>query len=261
MSAFGKTLVLITVALSLLMLVWSAAIFTQSIDWGWKEPRKDLAGEKIPSELEKREKMVKEYLGDKSKGTAGAIRQAGAAFLKTQKGLEDQEQTFTSNHLWYTLELQKLESERARAGAAVQTVKINKATGSPELQKGRSLPVMVKVEPPLLSFEGYQTALENLEKDIRTASEASNKALAEAAVITEQLSGIHDEDGTVKKKGLYQLQEIEAKALAQLEAEVRHIQPLRIKELVNRAIMIDRQKRLEARVEELRKPKVVTKLP
>jgi hypothetical protein len=253
MTAIGKILVVINVALSLLFLAWSVAIFTQSVDWGWKEPRKEF-GEKVPSELEKRQKA--------DKSAHEAIKHVHAAFLKTHKDLEAHEQTFTRNHLWYTQELAKLESEKARAGADIQEVKIKKGTGSPELLGGpTSRPGMVKVEPLLVSLEGYRTVLDNLEKEIKRVSDINKKTLEEAAEITKQLSGIHDEDGTILKKGIYHLLDIEARALAQLQAEISHVQPLRIKELVNRAVLIDRRTRLEARVEELRKPKVVSKAP
>src|SRR5437867_1945958 len=102
MTAFGKILVVINVALSLLFLSWSAMVFTQSVDWGWKEPRKEL-GQKVPSELEKRK-----ALSDSARKVIE--ERTNVAFLNAQKELDANELTFTTNHLEYVKELETLKT-------------------------------------------------------------------------------------------------------------------------------------------------------
>ena len=47
----GKTLVFLNLVLSLMALTWAGAIFLQQVDWGWKEPRKEIDG-RVPSEID-----------------------------------------------------------------------------------------------------------------------------------------------------------------------------------------------------------------
>ena len=49
-NAFGKTLVLLNLAASMMALTWAAAISArQHMDFGWKEPRKDMDSRSPPS--------------------------------------------------------------------------------------------------------------------------------------------------------------------------------------------------------------------
>ena len=44
-NSLGKLLVLINLAASVLFMTFAGAIFLQKVDWGWKEPRKDITGQ------------------------------------------------------------------------------------------------------------------------------------------------------------------------------------------------------------------------
>jgi hypothetical protein len=57
----GKTLVAFNVALSLILITFAVGIYTNRIDWGWREPQQDL-GTRIPSEIDKRTAAVKMFL-------------------------------------------------------------------------------------------------------------------------------------------------------------------------------------------------------
>src|SRR5690349_20215903 len=57
----GKTLVVFNAGLSMLFLTLALGIFTNQIDWGWKEPRQVLHT-RVPSEIDKRTAAVKNFL-------------------------------------------------------------------------------------------------------------------------------------------------------------------------------------------------------
>ncbi len=101
MNILGKLLVFLNTGLSVVFLILALGIYTHQVDWGWKEPRKEL-GERIPSEIDKRTAVVK--MVGKTK------REAVARVEIAQQNLYMARYKWPLAHIWMQKELEKLDS-------------------------------------------------------------------------------------------------------------------------------------------------------
>jgi hypothetical protein len=86
----GKTLVVFNVALSLVMIAFAVGIYTNRIDWGWRESQQEL-GTRIPSEIDKRSAAVKLFLNHRD--------QVEAALNEAQQQLVKDDEDWAISHL------------------------------------------------------------------------------------------------------------------------------------------------------------------
>ncbi len=248
----GKTLVMVAVGMSFVFLAFALAIYTNQIDWGWKEPRKKL-DYRIPSEIDKVSAAVK---------IATETRFKAEANLKVvQANLETARQNLAQNYLLYKNELARLETapndievkNLVRVGGSY---KINPSTGSPVLGD--------KVDPNLQDAEGnpltinksfntYDAEFRNLQKEIGELAKKKQKVAIALAEKTKYLHGIPDPADPMKKlkPGLYELRDEEIDLQRVLRDEIKQIRPLWVRVLANSDLLLQRRRRLETRVREL----------
>jgi hypothetical protein len=240
----GKGLVLVTVAVSGLFLAWTLAIFTQTVDWGWKDPRKGL-GERMPSEIDKRIAAVKEALRFKARAEAVA-KSAGDALVAA-------EQDFPSNVLSYQAKLKEL--REAPGKIKVVELKLDKGVLARASKRATAGPVYENVVPGAeKSTAGYFVDLKKIQVAMDAATTEIKDLTEKEKELTENLNGKKDETGKAVKVGMYELLEREKKTQEQLKAEAEYLQPLWVRELVDAQLLIARMGRLDQRLEELKRP-------
>jgi hypothetical protein len=245
MNHVGKALVLVTAAVSLAFLAWAVAIYTQTIDWGWKDPRKEL-GERVPSEIDKRIAAVKEASTFRVRAEAGV--KSGTANLARA------EDDYAHNMLLYRDKLAELRGADGKITikplnykqGVLQRTDNKRATAAPAFDE-KPLPGVEK------SAAGYQKELDELNAKIVTITGELNDLIKKENELTSNLNGQKDEEGKVVKVGMYELVEREKKTQDQIRAESDYLQPLWVQELDAAQYVLDRMGRLDNRLMELKK--------
>jgi hypothetical protein len=253
-TTLGKVLVLLTTALSWSLAIWIYGAYTQSIDWGWKEPRKDVEKKRIPSEMDARKKEVET-------ATAGAAR-AQAAVQSARKTLHDDRIQYPRNHLFYNTVRNYVTS--APGKIEVKEIKLN-PNGSLVLAPPSpvGMPVFERPVSGLTrSEEGLHQELRDLQGQIDVEVATLKKLDQEQKTITLRLSPLKDAEGKILRKGLPDLDEVESQAQVKLREEIERIRPLWTRELANAQLLLDRRESLRRRLEELQqKRKVASAAP
>jgi hypothetical protein len=227
-------------------MTWGAALYFQKLDWGWKEPRKEIAGlERVPSEFDKRVVAVKE------------AQQAAAPFLPqlkpAQDALAEAGPYLGDNHVWYLQQLARLRNDPG----AIQVKDIKFAPdGRPALDTpGKPLgkPILEAPVPDVAkSYAQYAKDLSDIQKKIGEATTEIKDWLAKQQDLTFKLNG-KDDTGKVVKIGLYALLEDQAKEQAQTRFEMRYIEPLWLGALENVDLFTERRQQLEVTLDKLKK--------
>jgi len=253
MNLLGKTLVLVQVALSLVLLSWGVAVFAYPVDLGWKEPRRawvdapegKSGNERIASEIDKRAAAVKKAVEAKHRALA-RVEQA-------QKAVAAVQHKFWQLHLAYNNVLVQL--RQANADIPIREIRFAKDKGVPELdaKEPTGLAYDKAVPDADKSFEKYLQVLKDRHQSIKMTQESIAKILEEEKKITLYLAGKDANDKQVNP-GIYGLLEQEAAMQTQLKEEYDYLQPLWVRELNAAQILMQRHARLEKRVKELEKP-------
>jgi hypothetical protein len=236
----GKTLVFVNLALSLFFLSWALAIYTQRLDWGWKDPRKDL-GERVPSEYDKRTLMLEEFQQSKARAD-GDVAAARTELAVPQLALPE-------NHFWYNAELARL--ELAEGEIKVKAIQRNK--GRLVLDpKALGRPVLGEIVPGVVhAAKGYRDELEALRQKVRKGAEKVQELVKQEKALTDQLSKGLDEQKKLRP-GLNDLLDEEFRTQEQLKREADFLRPMWVRELVNAQLLVERRQRLETRLAELK---------
>jgi hypothetical protein len=243
MNHLGKGLVLVTAAASVAFLAWAVAIYTQTIDWGWKDPRKEL-GERVPSEIDKRIAAVKEANAFRARAEAGV--KAGSADLARA------EEDYGQNVLLYRAKLAELRG--ADGKIAIHEIKREKgvlirkdprATAAPAFEE-KPLPGVDK------SIAGYWKELDDVQARLVWITGEIDNLIKKENELTVNLIGQKDEDGKVVKVGMYDLLEREKKTQEQIRAESNYLQPLWVQELQDAQFLLERMEQLDQRLKELK---------
>lgn len=243
MNLIGKSLVLIHVTLSLLALVFSGAILLQFVDWGWKEPRLDVA-ERVPSELDKRIAAV---------NAAIKARNLALPPLKqSQEALFDAMERYAQNHLFYRAELQRLRDYTGDAPLTVKEVKFLDGALDLEVPRSGKPKWGANVEGIDKSLVQYHKDLEALQQKIAKVVKENRDLTDKAKLITLRLNGM-DEKGNKVQVGLYDLLEHEAQMQARIRFEKDYIQPQWADSLERAQEFLERRDRLEQTYERLQK--------
>jgi len=237
----GKSLVLVTTAVSGVFLAWSIAVYTQTIDWGWKEPRKEL-GERVPSEFDKRVAAVKE--------TATFLERGQAVAGDAADTLAVAEQDYPTNVLLYRNKLAELKS--ADGKIKVEELKYNNGVLArfPEKDPRATSPPVFNgvVKDAEKSTAGYRKEFNKLDADIVAVTGKIDKMIKQEGELTINLNGIKG-----VKAGMYELQEKEKTMQDKLQDTMDKLQPLWVRELVNAQLLLARMGRLDQRLDELKK--------
>lgn len=249
----GKTLVVLNVALSILFLAFALGVFTNRIDWGWKEPRLEL-GQRVPSEIDKRSAAVKLFLRHRD-----MVEQAVDA---AQKELRADEFNWASYHLDYASLLEMVRS--GKGDLDIKAIKMDKKKG--ELIFESTQPGKAQVDGPVFyepkigpkvqvknSFEsldqvllGIQKQLDDMAKDVGVEADKMTK-------MAELIDGKYNAAKDKKiKPGIYDLLEHEKDVHKQLKREMEELEPLWVRKLVEAQLLVTRKQELEARLKELK---------
>jgi hypothetical protein len=244
MNHLGKGLVLVTAAVSILFLAWAVAIYTQTIDWGWKDPRTELK-DRVPSEIDKRLAALQESLR--------LTARAQAEVNDNAKELAIAEKDYTGNVHLYRAKLSELYS--AKGAIKVQELTYDKGKLLHDPKDRRTAPPAFGkvIEGPKKSMAEYQKEFNALQKDLDDVTAKINEVLKKESELTVNLNGKKDENGKLEKVGLYALLEKEKMTQDQIKAELDYLQPLWVQELVDAQLLLERTGRLERRVAELKK--------
>jgi Skp family chaperone for outer membrane proteins len=254
-NTIGKILVLINLGFALLAMAFAAGIFLQQVDFGWKEPRKNLE-QRVPSEIDKRSAAVTEAYR--------ALETVQPDLKPAQTQLRQAEDRFGPNHLFYVAQLKRIHSDRKPLTAP----EIVLQGGKPQLDKevigkpvfGKPAPLIAK------SYAAYEEDLKRLvgEVDLKTKKkirfgeidkiEAEIQALiAQEKEQTLKLLGLKDDAGKVLKPGLYGLREVERKRFDQVKFEIEYLRPKVQETRLEANGYLERRTDLEATLEAFKK--------
>jgi hypothetical protein len=239
----GKGLVLVTTAVSILFLAWAVAIYTQTIDWGWKDPRSELK-ERVPSEIDKRMAALQEALRLTARSQAEVNDRASELAVA--------EKDFDGNVHLYRAKLAELYT--AKGAIKVQEIGYDKGKLLHNPPDRRTAPpafgkVMDGIKKSLAE---YQKEFNALQKEMDDVTAKINETLKKESELTVNLNGKKDENGKLEKVGLYTLLEKEKMTHDQIKAELDYLQPLWVQELVDAQLLLERTARLEHRIAELK---------
>jgi hypothetical protein len=240
----GKGLVLVALAISVLFLAWAVAIYTQAIDWGWKDPRVELK-ERVPSEIDKRLAALTEAMRFKARADAG-VKSAEAS-------LADAEKDYPRNVLLYRDKLHELQNGEGK----IKVVEIKYKDGVPVRSDKRATapPEFDPVVPGAdKSVAGYFGDLKKVHDEIDKTAKEIKDLTEKQEVLTVNLNGHKDPKGNVDKVGMYKLLEDEKRRQEQVKEETEYLQPLWVRELVDAQLLLARQGRLDQRIQELKRP-------
>lgn len=259
----GKTLLVIYVAGSIMLMTFAGALYLNAVDYGWKQPRqvyidsearKPAENAAVPSRFDKREAAVRKVTRQKWESLL-RLGQAQASYQEIEPFLAD-------NRLKGDAELAKLENGPGEF--VVKDIKFddqgllglepspnNRALGFPALE--------VVVPGVSMSYSSYVAKLADVNSRIKTAQDRTDEVLKLEELLTNRMTGAIDKDGkqirqngAVVQPGWYYLLEAEATAQRRLKAEVEYLQPLWVKELVDAQLLVSRRDILQKRLEELR---------
>ena len=249
-NSLGKLLVLINLAASVLFMTFAGAIFLQKVDWGWKEPRKDITGQvRIASEIDQRNAAVKAA----HQGVAHVM-----PGLKTaQTNLIVIEPRFPDNHRWYVQQIERLKNDPGDKIEILDFVIGNE--GVPELDpKPSGRPKLGKPTGLSKSYRKYSDDLKDVQKKTDGAIDEINDLIGQEEKLTFILNGKDKLGKLVKDKpGLYTLLEIEAQKQNAAKVEKEYLLPRWVGALEEVNQFQERRRRLDATIEKLKKDRGV----
>jgi hypothetical protein len=254
-TTLGKILVLVTTALSWTLAVLVFGAYTQAIDWGWRDPRKDIEKKPIPSEKAKREQLV-------NAARASALR-AQAGLNQARARLHAVREQYPKNHLWYDATLRELRAGDNKKPFTVRELEVDKAG---RMVLDPSVIGMPKLGPPVPGLTmpelKLRAELQSLQGQMDVEMAALQKLDKEQKAITLRLSPLKDAQGQIVRKGLDDLAEVEAQTQSRLREEMSRLRPGWTRELAEAQLLLERRDSLRRRLDELQqKRKVVSAAP
>jgi hypothetical protein len=288
MNFIGKALVFLNLLLAVFFMTWAAGIYLNRVDWGWKDPRKHLDSDRIPSEIDKRVALLQQALSDRDR--ALSERYQGLEKEKAdQQKVEDYKKAMQTgqmlpggvldaandlalyqavlwdNHRQYNEQLRQLESSTAPK-IDIRQVKIDKGVIALNPEKlGQPVfgdkvtftdvnaPKGSQVKDLNKSYESYRGDLKKVQDDIDTTVASTKSWVEKQQTLTQRLNGTKDEAGKTVKVGLYQLLDHEFEVQQQLRKEMTYLRPLWVRELVDAQLLLERRQGLQERLKELQR--------
>ena len=242
MTTFGKVLVLFTLAVSLLMMGFALAVYTNRIDWSDRPPKEGDPG----GLLAQRDAEAKRLWTE--------LRLAESGWRLGQEALTRDERQRVQDRLWYQSELAHLYSGATPVNPCREVI-LDRGVPAPDPRNfGRPRMVAAKdaAGQPLLSLAAYDKRDEEIHKETLAAVDKLRQAVEQDTQLTNELAG----DPLKRTKGLRQRINDERAKRADVVAEEEFIRPLLINTVVESELILKRQKSLRARVSELEKDRV-----
>jgi hypothetical protein len=260
MTLFGKILVFIILAISVMMGTAGFALWSNRIDWS-DHPAK---GQEPAGVLAERQAEVKE-LWD---GIASARREdvtspyllAERTWRKNRTAVEEKEKNRPNYRRWYRAEIAHLRSGATAMNPAREVVLDPKTFVPAPDPQNPALPQMKSVfdrdgKTPLLSLAAYNDFLKTLNMQLETVIEDYKKLVQEDQDLTLRLIGDPNKD----KKGLRVRVADERIKRQGVEEEIKLVKPQLINTNVQGALIVKRRNSLKARIAELEKVPVAAR--
>jgi hypothetical protein len=251
MTWFGKILVLVNLALSLMMAAWALALFTSRIDWS---NQKGKVG-KPDGELLGRQALTKELWAVIPQAEV-RWRTARSNLLALEEGkAPDYKDGRIANRAWYEAELQYLRTG-AVTGPDGKLIKrpvmlavafdMNRMPVPDPANFGRPkmVPATDRAGKPLNSLVYYNDEEKNLFVAIETEQKRLEEAVKKDTLLTEKLLG---------PKGLQARLIDERVRHEDVMAEHGLVKPQLINTYVDSELLLQRRRQLEQRLEQLKK--------
>jgi hypothetical protein len=255
----GKTLVFVNLLLSVALLAWAVGIYTQKVDWGWKEPRKEL-GERVPSEIDKRLVAWKEAQRVKAAvvGTSDPEgKKAPTGIAAEERNLRRYQFLLPSNHLAYDVELKRL----ASVPGQIEIKRLDIDKGKLKVNEANLLPVfdgnVTYTDPSKKtlavdqSYDTYRAHLRDIGQQIDAVTVAIKEQIKQEENLTRKLNGGKAE-GKEGRPGLYDLLLHEGKVQDELKKETAYVRPRWVRELVDVQLLLERREGLQERLDQLK---------
>jgi hypothetical protein len=257
MTMFGKIMVFVNLALSLLMATWAFGVWSNRIDFS---DAKGTTPEQAEGEFRKREKEI-DSLGKSLTVDLSGLKSVRDILVKG----EDKRREARG---WYHNELERM--QKAGPGPVKTVVYADKdeavdtTEGKVEISKGQVLldkdshPLLVDAKDaagkPLKPLESLIAEESKVLSDLDSIQAKHEKQIQEAIQLTKELVGTPGDPGagTPAVKGLHQRLIDERKKLADVTAEEEVIRPLLINAVVDSELVLKRQRALEGRIKELK---------
>jgi hypothetical protein len=252
MTLAGKILVFTILVFSLVFCTYAVVVFAGPVDVGWdaKHARKEF-GTPVESELKKRQDTVK-----KLEGVRNTVL---ASWREARKDLARTAARVPENQVWYTYQLERIRTagpvDERNGVLGLKT----DAVGQLVLDLPRDKTGRPVFDPGQLLFDKtyvkYIGQLETLFNKIKALTDEKTGTimgiLKEEKRYTDLLNG-EKEDGIKKKKGIYDLIDRERDIEQRGREELSELKPKYYQELVGSQDLLERQKELQLRVQQLK---------
>ena len=242
MTLFGKLLVLFTLAVSLLMMGFGLALWTNRIDWTDTKGKEGDPG----GELARRDAEARRLWGE--------LRLAESGWALSRDALARDEEQRVKDRAWFRGELAHLKTGATEnnPGREVVFVKGVPVPNPRNFGRPQTQPAKDDAGQPLRSLAYYDQADEQIHQQTLAAVDRFKKAVELDTQLTNELAG----DPVKRTKGLRTRINDERAKRADVVAEEDFVRPLLINTVVEAELILKRQKSLRARVSELEKDKV-----
>lgn len=235
-TVLGKTLVFITVALSLLLLGFALGIYSNRIDWPGQTAT--LSGGKTTGRVPELRKELDDW--------SNAAVLAHTRWQRNRDALVRLEAKRPEDLQWYAQQLKLLE-DGSPNDVIQQAVLRDAKDGKLEVDSAGH-PLMEPAPGVRFSRRGYREEFSRLKDESEATITATNELVNQQKALTQVING---DEG--KPRGLRTL--IQEEELTQRNAgeEVEHLKPRRINLQVEAQMLQQRQRALAARLDELKK--------
>jgi hypothetical protein len=237
MTAFGKILVFLNLAFSLIGMTWALGLWTARIDWTLTPAK----GAEPPGKLKE--------VRDEITAELAALKAPEAGWRAAREGLLNQEYVRRADRVWYADELKHLRTG-ATAKAPARVVKRVRHLPEPD-PRNFNRPTMEvakdRDDKPLLSLSAYNAQSETTLKELSLALGQLQKKIDEDIELTDRLVG------TPERKGLQQRLIDERVKREGIVFEQSQVRPLLVNVAAESDSILRRHASLLRRLDELRR--------
>lgn len=257
MTRFGRVLVLLNLALSLMLAAWSFNIYTSGIDW---TDRKDTKS--TPPRMGRF--AVNAATLDELWKSVPAVQKD---WLDGRAALAREEKSLAGERVWYDNEIHYVLVGPAKNKGVFDIAIATQDDPNTGAKKGQivldeqGFPQLVPIQDPagkplqLQSLAEYNKEEESILNDIEMLVAQHSANIAEASTLTDKIIG----DKGKGIRGLQQRINDEQAKNADVIAELKLVEPQLINTLVEAQLVNKRHGQMMRRIEELKKTKIASK--
>jgi hypothetical protein len=246
MTRFGKALVFINLAFSLLLATWAFSLYANGIDWSNRKAK----GDELPGEF-----TIKE---DQLKDLWQGLPPAQSSWLSARQQLRTEEARLVADRKWYDEEMNHLFVTANAANPVGEITVAAKDDDKAGIRKGQiqldanGLPQLVALTDrsgkPLQSLAVYNNEDEKVLQSLAAVRQKHEEQINEAKKLTDEITG----DPKNGVRGLWQRILDEKAKNADVVAEQKLLEPLLINTVVDSQLIFKRRTQLDRRIKELK---------